>query len=179
VGADKANEKAVTDWQATPEGAAAVAEWKKNNPDGGEPKAADLAAAFFKGNAEKFHKDWPKLTDDATWSAEAVFFDAWLQEHPDAALEQVPADMVTASGSGLDPDITLKNAQYQLDRVAGKWADLTKRNKAEVRKEINDMLSDHAAAPFGGLAGVKLVNVLEINLALRDRYGPSVRAEAR
>ena len=47
---------------------------------------------------------------------------------PDADLEPVPADMVMASGSGLDPHITLKNALYQLDRVAAKWAADTNRN---------------------------------------------------
>ena len=45
----------------------------------------------------------------------------------------VPGDMVTTSGSGLDPHITLENAEYQLDRVASKWAADTKRDPAEVR----------------------------------------------
>jgi K+-transporting ATPase ATPase C chain len=170
VNADDKHKAAVTDWQKTPDGAAAVAAWQKSNPDGGEPKSADLAAAFFKSNAKAFHDSWPKLIDDATWSVEAVFFDAWLQENPQAALEDVPADMVMASASGLDPHITLKNALYQLDRVAGKWAELTKRDAAHVRREIEQTLNDKAEAPLGGLAGVKLVNVLEMNLALRDHY---------
>ena len=38
----------------------------------------------------------------------------WCQEHANIALEEVPADMVTASASGLDPNISLKNGQYQL-----------------------------------------------------------------
>src|SRR5260370_33904142 len=101
---------------------------------------------------------------------QSVFFDMWLQEHKDADLEPVPADMVTASGSGLDPYITLKSAQYQLDRVAGKWAELTKGDAAQIHKEIEELLNQRADAPFGGLAGGKLVNVLEINLVLRDRY---------
>jgi K+-transporting ATPase ATPase C chain len=176
VNADDKHKAAVADWQKTPDGAAAVAEWKKNNSDGGEPKPADLAAPFFKSNAKTFHENWPKLIDDATWGVEAVFFDAWLQDNSQAALEEVPADMVMASGSGLDPHVTLKNALYQLDRVAGKWADLTKQDKVQVRKEIEEMLSEMAEAPFGGLAGVKLVNVLETNLALRDRYSKDMQA---
>jgi K+-transporting ATPase ATPase C chain len=176
VNADDKHKAAVADWLKTSAGADAVAAWKKDNPVGGEPKPADLAAAFFKGNAGTFHKDWPKLSDDPAWTVEAVFFDAWLQENPTAALEEVPADMVTASGSGLDPHITLKNALYQLDRVAGKWAELTKRDAADVRKEIEQLLNDRAEAPLGGLAGVKLVNVLETNLALRDRYAKDGQA---
>jgi hypothetical protein len=73
--------------------------------------------------------------------------------------------------SGLDPDITLENAEFQLDRVAGKWADDTKRGAADVRKEIDQILQANASAPFGGLAGEKFVNVLKVNLELCKRYG--------
>ena len=79
--------------------------------------------------------------------------------------------MVTASASGLDPDITLENAEFQLDRVAAKWADDKKRNAAEVHKEIEAILQEKAHAPWGGLIGEKLVNVLEVNLELHKRYG--------
>jgi K+-transporting ATPase ATPase C chain len=99
------------------------------------------------------------------------FFDLWRQDHPDVALADVPGDMVTSSGSGLDPHITLQNAEFQLDRVAPKWAADTKRNADEVRKEIDQMLQDKATAPFGGLAGEKMINVLEVNLLLRQKYG--------
>jgi K+-transporting ATPase ATPase C chain len=80
--------------------------------------------------------------------------------------------MVMASGSGLDPHITLKNALYQLDRVAAKWAGEMRRDQAQVRGEIDAILREKARAPFGGLAGVELINVLEINLALQERYRP-------
>ena len=77
-----------------------------------------------------------------------------------------------ASGSGLDPHITLKNALYQLDRVAGKWAAETRLDPAEVRREIESLLRRQAEAPLGGLVGVELVNVLEVNLALQELYRP-------
>ena len=97
------------------------------------------------------------------------FFDMWLREHPGMELVEVPADLVMASGSGLDPHITLANALYQLDRVADAWAEKTKADKAAVRKSIEELLNQKAEAPFGGLAGVKLINVLEVNLALDQR----------
>ena len=95
----------------------------------------------------------------------------WRQEHPDADLQNIPGDLVTTSGSGLDPDITLQNAGYQLDRVASKWAADTKRDPAATRGEIEQILQANAKAPFGGLAGEKMVRVLEVNLELRKRYG--------
>ena len=95
----------------------------------------------------------------------------WREEHPDVDLENVPGDLVTASASGLDPHITLQNAEFQLDRVASKWATNLKRDPSEVRKEIEQLLQQNAAAPWGGLIGEKFINVLEVNLELRKRYG--------
>jgi K+-transporting ATPase ATPase C chain len=168
VNADDKHKAAVAAWAE--KHAEAVAEWKKSNPDAGEPKPADLAAAYFTDYSAIAPVAWPKLIDDATWSVAAVFFDMWLQEHPDVELERVPADMVMASGSGLDPLITLKNALYQLERVSTKWAADMKRDEVAVRKEIHQILNDHADAPLGGLVGPETVNVLEVNLALRDHF---------
>jgi potassium-transporting ATPase KdpC subunit len=83
----------------------------------------------------------------------------------------VPGDMVTTSGSGLDPHITLENAEYQLDRVASKWAADTKQDPAKVRHQIEEVIQEKAFAPLGGLAGEKMINVLEINIELRKRFG--------
>jgi K+-transporting ATPase ATPase C chain len=57
-----------------------------------------------------------------------------------------------------------------LDRVATKWAQDTKRDPAQVRQEIDQILKEKAWAPLGGLAGEKVINVLEVNLELRKRY---------
>jgi K+-transporting ATPase ATPase C chain len=171
VNADDKHKDAVKKWQEShPD---EIAKWKAANPESGEPGPVDLAKPFFISNAHAFHASWPKLVDDASWSIAAVFFDMWLQQHKDQAaqLETVPADMVMASGSGLDPDITLRNALYQLDRVARKWAQNTRQDETRVRQEIEKLVRQNAAAPLGGLVGVPQVNVLEINVALRDRYG--------
>jgi K+-transporting ATPase ATPase C chain len=95
----------------------------------------------------------------------------WREEHPDVQLQDVPGDYVTASGSGLDPDITLENAEFQLTRVAGKWAQDLKRDPAQIKQAIEAMLQQHAFSPGDGLFGEPVINVLEINLALRNRFG--------
>jgi K+-transporting ATPase ATPase C chain len=76
--------------------------------------------------------------------------------------------MVTASGSGLDPHITLDNAMYQLDRVTSARAAKAKRDQSQIRQQIEKLLQDKAEAPLNGIVGEKLVNVLEVNLALDD-----------
>ena len=112
---------------------------------------------------------WRCRKDDS--DIQSIFFDMWRQDHPEADLQDVPGDLVTTSGSGLDPHITLQNAEFQLDRVASKWAANLKRDPAAVRKEIKQILQKTASAPWFGLAGEKFVNVLEVNLELRKQYG--------
>jgi K+-transporting ATPase ATPase C chain len=90
-----------------------------------------------------------------------------LEKYPHDPLKDVPADLLTTSGSGLDPHITLMNAQFQLDRVADAWVKKTGADATEVRTMIENLLRQRASAPLGGLAGMKLINVLEVNLELR------------
>lgn len=181
---DPLNAAYVASWQEKhPD---AVAEWKKSSPDAGDPKPEDLAGAFFASFSKEHPGEYPgavahrsaegkteKVIEPVAEGTDiqAIFFDMWRQEHADADLEAVPADMVMASGSGLDPHITRKNAEYQLDRVAAKRAETTNRDRSQVRDEIEAMLKERSTSPLGGMAGVPLVNVLEFNLALRARYG--------
>ena len=102
---------------------------------------------------------------------QSIFFDTWRHDHPAWRIHEVPGDIVTASASGLDPDITLANAEYQLDRVAAKWADDKKLKADDVRKDIEAILQEKARAPWGGAIGEMLVNVLEVNLELHKKYG--------
>jgi potassium-transporting ATPase KdpC subunit len=164
----------------------AVKDWIKKNRATPQPKASDLAVLFF----ESFSNDHPGMfpssvtktgADGKSVTAiepvsagsdiQSIFFNMWRQDHPDVALNDVPGDLVTASASGLDPDITLANAEFQLDRVANKWADDKKRDAGEVRKEIEAIVQEKAHAPWGGLIGEKLVNVLDVNLELHKRFG--------
>jgi K+-transporting ATPase ATPase C chain len=81
---------------------------------------------------------------------------------PDYKVEasEVPADAVTSSGSGLDPDISPAYADLQVHRIAEK-NDLP---VAQVRK----LVDDHTEGRTLGFLGEPRVNVLELNIALRD-----------
>jgi potassium-transporting ATPase KdpC subunit len=184
VAADPTHAQYVNDWAKSHK--AAVADWIKQNPATPQLQASDLAVLFFenfsKDNPGKFPsaftKQMPNGKSQTTIEPvasgadiQSIFFDMWRQDHPDAKLQNVPADMVTASASGLDPDITVENAEYQLDRVASKWAADLKRDPAQIRNEINNIIRTHAYAPMNGLFGESMVNVLQLNLELRNRYG--------
>jgi K+-transporting ATPase ATPase C chain len=182
--ADPSHAQYITDWTKTHK--TEVADWIKQNPATPQPQPSDLAVMFF----EHFSKEYPGKFPSAVTTqlpggksqtviqpvasgsdVPSIFFDMWRQDHADADLANVPADMVTTSGSGLDPHITLENAEYQLERVASKWATDTKHDPAQVHGEIEQILQANAFAPLGGLVGEKMINVLQVNLELTKRYG--------
>lgn len=89
-----------------------------------------------------------------------------LKAYPDATA--LPADAVTASGSGLDPHLTLRAARAQLDRVAAAVAAKTGGEVSATRAKLDGVLQANAFTPMAGLVGGEpIVNVLEVNLAVR------------
>jgi potassium-transporting ATPase KdpC subunit len=70
----------------------------------------------------------------------------------------IPVDLVTASGSGLDPDISLAAAYYQADRIA--------RARGLAPAQVRTLIAGHAKRSLLGVIGSPRVNVLELNLAL-------------
>jgi len=77
------------------------------------------------------------------------------QERPG---ELVPADMVTTSGSGLDPDISPANAEFQVPRVA--------KARGMSVEEVRQVVARHTLGRQYGIFGEPRVNVLELNLDL-------------
>jgi len=75
----------------------------------------------------------------------------------------IPADLVTASGSGLDPHISLAGAAYQLPRVA--------KQRGLPVAALQEFVERHVESRQFGILGEARVNVLELNLAL-DRSTP-------
>lgn len=81
------------------------------------------------------------------------------EANPDADKEQIPEDLVTCSGSGLDPDISVAAAEYQVPRLA----------KANQMTEdgIQDIIDKCTNHKILGIFGEETVNVLKVNLMLK------------
>jgi potassium-transporting ATPase KdpC subunit len=75
---------------------------------------------------------------------------------------QVPADAVTASGSGLDPNISLAYADIQMSRVANA--------RGVGEDQIRQVVADNSAGRFLGFVGEPRVNVLALNIELDEKY---------
>lgn len=86
--------------------------------------------------------------------------DTLLKYHPYLQKETIPADMVTASGSGIDPDISVQGAMMQVKRIAD--------YHGLEEKQVADLVKKHTKGPFLGLFGPTTVNVLQLNLALQQ-----------
>jgi K+-transporting ATPase ATPase C chain len=91
--------------------------------------------------------------------------DAYRSENNLSPDMEVPADAVTASGSGLDPHISTRNAELQVARVA--------RARGMSDDEVKKYFRQYTESPQLGFLGEPRVNVLKLNLALDAQQGKS------
>jgi K+-transporting ATPase ATPase C chain len=86
--------------------------------------------------------------------------DTFLKHNPDVTRAEIPAELVTSSGSGLDPDLSPAGAKVQVARIAK-----TRNISAE---QVNKIIEANTQQPVMGLFGPPRVNVLKMNVALDE-----------
>ena len=111
------------------------------------PSAVDYNAAAAGGSNKS-----PTSTDLTDRASKTIAAFGATPENP------LPADLAAASGAGLDPHITERAARYQAERIA--------RARNVPVSVVNTLIERSAVSPGGVLTPDRLVNVLEINLAL-------------
>ena len=84
--------------------------------------------------------------------------DTFLVHNPAVQKSEIPSELVTASGSGLDPDLSPQGAEVQVARIA------KVRNLPE--DKVKELVKTHTEGPFLGLFGPSKVNILALNIAL-------------
>ena len=124
----------------------------------GRPSAADYDPFNVAGS------NWAPSNPDLRQRARAT--SETIAKEDGVAPEQIPVDLVAASGSGIDPDISPKAAALQIDRVA------TARGLP--RSEIAALVAAHVQAPVLGVLGQPRVNVLQLNLELDKRSSKTI-----
>jgi potassium-transporting ATPase KdpC subunit len=86
--------------------------------------------------------------------------DTFLKHNPGVKKEEIPAELVTYSGSGLDPDISPEGAYVQVARIA--------RTRKISEENIRALVAQHIQKPLLGILGPEKINVLKLNVALDE-----------
>lgn len=117
----------------------------------GRPSAVDYNAAGSAGsNKGPSNADYLQVVKDR--------IDSFMVHNPGITKGEIPAEMVTASGSGLDPHISPASAKIQVKRIAAV------RNFDEMK--LLNLIDRQTEAPLAGMMGPSKINVLKLNVAL-------------
>ncbi len=84
--------------------------------------------------------------------------DTFMVHNPGIDKSQIPSDLVTASGAGLDPDISVQSANVQVKRIA--------RIRGIAEGNIQQLVLSNTEKPLLGLFGTEKINVLKLNIEL-------------
>jgi K+-transporting ATPase ATPase C chain len=119
----------------------------------GRPSAVDYNAAGSAGsNKGATNADYLKTVNDR--------IDTFMVHNPGIKKEVIPAEIVTASGSGLDPDISPASAYVQVKRIAAV--------RGLPEEQVKSLVDAQVEKPLLGILGPSKVNVLKLNVALDE-----------
>jgi K+-transporting ATPase ATPase C chain len=117
------------------------------------PSAVDYNAAGSAGsNKGPSNPDYLKIVQER--------IDTFLAHNPGVNKEDIPAELVTASGSGLDPDLSPAAAEIQVPRIA--------KVRGIPEDRVKALVKEYTKGPLLGILGPSSVNVLRLNVALDD-----------
>jgi len=115
------------------------------------PSAVDYNAAGSAGsNKGPSNPDYLKIVQER--------IDTFLAHNPGVQKDDIPAELVTASGSGLDPDLSPAAAEIQVARIA--------KARGIQEERVKALVKEHTQGPLFGFMGPEKVNVLRLNVAL-------------
>ncbi len=115
-----------------------------------EDENGELMAYSAPSNLSPASEEYQELVDVRVEKIRAA--------NPDADMDAVPVDLVTCSGSGLDPEISPDAAEYQVPRLA--------KATGKSEDEVRDIIAQCTKGRFLGVFGEPTVNVLKVNLML-------------
>lgn len=115
-----------------------------------EDENGELMAYGAPSNLSPASEEYQELVDARVEKIRAA--------NPDADMDAVPVDLVTCSGSGLDPEISPDAAEYQVPRLA--------KATGKSEDEVRDIIAQCTKGRFLGVFGEPTVNVLKVNLIL-------------
>lgn len=115
------------------------------------PSAVDYNAAGAGGsNKGPSNPDYLQVVKDR--------IDTFLAHNPGIDRSQIPSDLVTASGAGLDPHISVQAANVQVKRIA--------KIRSMAEANVQQLVLSNIEKPLLGMVGTEKINVLKLNLAL-------------